>query len=125
MSAPDYHGIKPVTDDDKKMAKKHLDLTHDLIEQKKDLLEDKIDDHKKALINRVKEGNTKSASYNRGHIKNHEKDLDDANDDEDEIRRSLNTLGSLKTHSRRTYNDVRKGTVKLMYRKTNSNVSSK
>lgn len=117
MSAPDYHGIKPVTEDDKKMAEKHLKLTRKLIDDKKYLLQDKIDDHKKALVNRLKENDKRSANYNKSHIDNHVKDLDDADDDEDKIRRSLSTLGKLKTHSRRTYNDVRNSKVNLMYRK--------
>jgi hypothetical protein len=124
MSAPDYHGVKPVTDDDKDMAEKHLKLTRKLIDDKKELLQDKIDDHKKALIDRVKEGNKRSANYNKSHIQGHEKDLDDADDDEDKIRTSLKTLGTLKTHSRKTYNDVRNSAVKLMYRKAHPDGSS-
>ena len=117
MSAPDYHGVKPVTDDDKKMAAKHLKLSQKLNENKQELLEDKVDDHKKALVKAVKDGDKRSANYNKSHMASHEGDLDDVHDDEDKIRKSLKTLGTLKTHSRRTYNDVRNSAVKLMYRK--------
>jgi len=121
MSAPSYHGPTPVTDDDKKMAAKHLKLTQKLNEDKEELLEDKVDDHKKALVKAVKDGDKRSANYNKSHLTSHEGDLDDVHDDEDKIRNSLKTLGTLKTHSRRTYNDVRNSAVKLMYRKANSN----
>lgn len=115
--AADYHGIKPVTEDDKKMAAKHLKATRNILNQKEDLLKSKIDDHKKALVQRIKVGDTKSANYNRGHIKGHVADLDDVDHEQHKIHNSLKTLSTLRTHSRKTYNDVRNMKVKLMYKK--------
>ena len=117
MSA-DYHGIKPVTDTDKKMAKDHLKATKDMLEDKADLLEDKVDDHKKALKDAIKAGNKKSASYNRAHMTAHVHDMNDTQKDEAKIHRSISTLSKLHTHSRKTYNDVRKASVGLMYSKS-------
>ncbi len=115
MSTPDYHGIKPVTDDDKKMAEKHLKMTQKLTEDKQELLSDKIEDHRDALKRALKDKNQKSANYNKSHLVNHEHEREDAANDENEIHRSLHTLKHLHTHSRKTYNDVRKAKVNLMY----------
>jgi hypothetical protein len=113
----DYHGIKPVTEDDKDLAAKHLKKTLKFREDEEDLNQDKIDDHKKRLVKAVKEGNKRSANYNKSHIENHQNDLDDVDAEQDKLQQSLKTLGTLRTHSRKTYNDVRNSTVKLMYRK--------
>lgn len=102
----DYHGPTPVTDEDKKMAKKHLDQTEDNIESQQDLLEDKIDDHKKALKKAIKNKNKKSADYNRKHLEDHEDDLREVNNEHSENRRSHRTL-----------NDLRKAKVKVMAKK--------
>jgi hypothetical protein len=118
MSSSDYHGVKPVTDDDKKMAKVHLKASEKILDAKKDLLEDKIDDHKKALKERMKSGDDRSASYNRSHLVNHEHDMDEVDADHDKIQKSLATLASLRTHKRAVYNDVRKAKVGLIYRKS-------
>jgi hypothetical protein len=113
-----YHGVKPVTEDDRKMASKHLKLTKKLAEDRVDLLSDKIEDHRKALKKALKDKDKESANYNRSHMASHEHERDDAYGDEKEINRSLQTLGSMHTHSRKTYNDVRKAKVKLMYIKS-------
>jgi hypothetical protein len=118
MRVPSYHGPTPVTDSDKKMAKIHLKLSEDLVDKKHDLLEDKIDDHKKALKDALKAGNKKSANYNKAHMTAHTHDLTDVEKDEAKIHKSLDTLGKLHTHSRKTYNDVRKASVKMMYSKS-------
>lgn len=117
MSGASYHGIKPVTDDDKDMAEKHLKATQKLKEKSHDLVEDKIDDHRKALKKAMKDGEKRSANYNRSHMVNHEHELDDIDKEQKKLHNSLSTLGSLRTHSRRTYNQVRQTKVKLMYRK--------
>lgn len=114
----DYHGVKPVTDDDKDMAEKHLKATRKMAEEKSELLQDKIDDHKKALMQATKDGNKRSMNYNKAHLNGHQSDLDDVDAEQNKIGRSLKTLGSLRTHSRKTYNDVRNAKVKLMYRKS-------
>ena len=75
----DYHGLRPQTKDDAKIAKKHLKDTQDL-------LEDKIDDHDKAAEDNP---NPKSAAYHRSHAQNHKKDLK-------EVNTSLKTLKNIK-----------------------------
>lgn len=112
-----YHGIKPVTDEDKDMAKKHLKKTLKLKEKAQELNKEKIEDHREALKDRMREGNKASVRYNQGHIDGHEKDLDDVDKEQKKLHQSLKTLGMLHTHSRRTYNQVRNAKVKLMYRK--------
>jgi predicted Zn-dependent protease len=97
-----YHGPTPVTDDDKKMAKKHLKETQDVVE-------DKIDDHKKALKEAIKSRNQKSADYNRAHLVGHEKE-------NDKIEKSLDTLKHLDPDDN-TYDDVRKKKVAIMNKK--------
>lgn len=74
----DYHGPKPVTKSDKKMAKAHLKET-------KALLNEKIADHRRAM---AKTSNTKSKSYNQGHVKGHVQDLK-------KVNKSLKTLSKL------------------------------
>jgi hypothetical protein len=120
MSSNDYNGVKPTTDSDKEMAEDHLKRTKKIIEDKQDLEEDKIDDHKKALKDALKARDKRSANYNRSHIEKHEHDIDDDYNDKKQIDRSLSTLSTLHTHSRKTYNDVRKAKVKLMYIKSGS-----
>ena len=118
-----YHGVKPVTDDDKDMAEKHLKKTLKLKEKAQDLNREKIEDHREALKDAVKDGDKRSANYNRSHLEGHEKDLDDIDKEQHKIHQSLSTLGTLRTHSRRTYNDVRKAKVQLMYRKANAGMA--
>lgn len=113
----DYHGVKPVTEDDRDMAAKHLKKTLKLREQERELDAEKTEDHREAVKKALKEGNKRSANYNKSHMINHEKDLDDIDQEQDKLHKSLKTLGQLRTHSRRTYNDVRNAKVKLMYRK--------
>jgi hypothetical protein len=120
----DYHGKTPVTEDDKKLAAKHLKKTLKFREDEEELNQEKIDDHKKRLIKAVKEGDKRSANYNKSHIDNHQKDLDDVDAEQDKLHSSLSTLKTLRTHSRKTYNDVRNSTVKLMYRKAHPDGSS-
>lgn len=74
----DYHGPKPVTADDFKMAKKHLKATYKLNKQK-------IKDHKKAL--KDSEG-SKSADYNHSHLQGHQTD-------NAKIQQSMSTLENL------------------------------
>jgi hypothetical protein len=73
----DYHGPKPVTKSDKKMAKAHLKET-------KALLNDKIKDHKKAM----QTSNAKSKAYNKTHLTGHQADLR-------KVNKSLSTLSKL------------------------------
>lgn len=73
----DYHGPKPVTKTDKKMAKAHLKET-------KTLLSSKIKDHQRAM----KTSNTKSKAYNRSHLTAHQADVR-------KVNKSLNTLSKL------------------------------
>lgn len=113
-----YHGLKPVTDEDKEMAAKHLKATLKVKEKAAELNKEKIEDHREALKQRIKDGNKQSANYNKGHIEGHEKDLDNIDKEQDKLHQSLKTLGTLRTHSRKTYNDVRNAKVKLMYRKS-------
>ena len=112
-----YHGVKPVTDDDKDMAANHLKQTLKAKADVKDMVQDKIDDHKKALTKALKDGNKRSANYNRSHMEHHKDEVDDIDKEQDKLHKSVQTLSSLRTHSRRTYNQVRNAKVKLMYRK--------
>lgn len=73
--AKDYHGPKPVTSTDKKMAADHLNAT-------RRLLLSKITDHQKAKAATL---NPKSKAYNQSHLASHQKDLQ-------EVNSSLNTL---------------------------------
>ena len=113
-----YHGVKPVTDDDKDMAEDHLKQTLKAKADVRDMVQDKIDDHKKALAKAMKDGNKRSANYNRSHMTNHQAEVDDIDKEQNKLHKSLKTLGTLRTHSRRTYNDVRNAKVRLMYRKS-------
>lgn len=113
-----YHGVKPVTDDDKKMAQKHLKDTLDAKADIKDMVNDKIDDHREALKQAMKDGNKRSANYNKSHLTNHEAEVDEIDKEQTKLHGSLKTLGTLRTHSRKTYNDVRNAKVKLLYRKS-------
>lgn len=72
-----YHGPLPVTPSDKKMAKKHLDST-------KQLLQSKISDHQQA---KQATSNPKSIAYNSSHLRSHQQDLQGVN-------KSLQTLSS-------------------------------
>jgi hypothetical protein len=72
-----YHGPKPVTKSDKKMAKTHLKET-------KALLNSKMSDHRRAM----KTSNTKSKAYNKSHLTGHQADLK-------KVNKSLNTLSKL------------------------------
>lgn len=74
----DYHGPKPVTKSDKKMAKTHLKVT-------KKLVKAKIKDHQQAI---QKTSNPKSKAYNQGHISGHQTELN-------QINRSLKTVSKL------------------------------
>jgi hypothetical protein len=74
----DYHGPKPVTKSDKKMAKAHLKET-------KVLLKEKISDHDKAMKST---SNPKSKAYNRTHKTDHQADLR-------KVEKSLKTLSKL------------------------------
>ena len=76
MSLP-YHGPKPVTKADKKMAKAHLKET-------KALLNSKISDHRQAM----KTSNTKSKSYNKSHLTAHQSDLK-------KVNKSIKTVSKL------------------------------
>lgn len=66
--AVDYHGPLPVTTQDKKMAKKHLTAS-------KQLLQSKISDHESAKEDAQEGGNEASESYNDSHLVSHKKDL--------------------------------------------------
>lgn len=77
--AKDYHGLKPVTPSDMKMAFNHLSTT-------KKLTQSKITDHQQAV---AATSNSQSKSYNRGHVVSHKKDLAS-------IDRSLQTLNQMK-----------------------------
>jgi hypothetical protein len=77
-----YHGIQPPSTTDKKMAKKHLKNTEDL-------LEDKIDDHESAKEDAQESGNKASVKYNDSHLQGHKKDLQ-------KVETSLDTLKKLK-----------------------------
>lgn len=61
----DYHGPKPVTKSDVKLAKKHLKVTMAL--EKK-----KISEHQTAA---KRTSNPRSKSYNQAHVKAHQKDV--------------------------------------------------
>ena len=115
--ASDYHGVKPVTEDDKELAEKHLKETQKLREKQHDLVQDKIDDHRKALKKRVKDGEKRSAAYNKSHMEKHQDELDDIDHEQDKLHKSLQTLSQLRTHSRKTYNAVQNARVQLKYRK--------
>jgi hypothetical protein len=78
----DYHGVRPVTKDDQKIAKKHLKKTEDLVDEK-------IDDHENAKEDAQEAGNTQSAAYHDSHMKNHQKEKSD-------IEKSLKTLKNSK-----------------------------
>lgn len=79
--ASDYHGIKPVTPSDMKMAKNHLTSTRSLNNKK-------IVDHSNAIKQAAKMGNKMSVRYNIAHKQGH------INDNK-KIARSLNTLKNL------------------------------
>lgn len=116
MSLP-YHGKLPPTEEDQDMAEKHLKKTLKTKADLKELNQDKIEDHRKALAKAIKNGDRRSANYNKGHLEGHESDNDDIDKEQDKLNTSLKTLSTLRTHSRKTYNDVRNAKVKLMYRK--------
>lgn len=78
MGYNNYHGPKPVTKSDKKMASAHLKET-------KALLKEKIQDHQKAMKST---SNPKSKSYNRTHKVDHQADLR-------KVEKSLKTLSKL------------------------------
>ena len=81
-----YHGVKPPTTDDAKMAMSHLVKTIALDKSK-------IAEHQVAKKKAQSVGNKKSVNYNQSHIDNHQ-------DDVDERQQSVKTLkgirGSLK-----------------------------
>lgn len=74
----DYHGPKPVTKSDVKLAKKHLKARQKLA--KKSIVEHTSEKQKTNVA--------KSKSYNQGHITGHRKELK-------QIKRSLNTISKL------------------------------
>jgi len=77
-----YHGKKPPTKEDAKMAMSHLDRTEDLNESK-------IQEHLKALKKAKDKGHKKSQEYNKAHIDKHE-------DDNDEVKQSKKTLRAIR-----------------------------
>lgn len=63
------------------MSKKHLKETMKVEEDQKKLNESKIKDHAKAVKKALKRGDSKSVTYNRQHIRGHQKDLKQVNKD--------------------------------------------
>jgi ABC-type nickel/cobalt efflux system permease component RcnA len=68
MSTKNYHGVKPPTKEDARLAKSHLDRTMDLEKQK-------VKEHETQKTKAKKAGNKQSVKYNESHIKNHKKDI--------------------------------------------------
>lgn len=112
MSGKSYHGPTPVTSSDKEMAGDHLERTEDLLEERHELLMDKIKDHAKAMEKAKKDGNKRSFNYNKVHKVGHEDEDDDVDKEKAKIQKSKATLSKLKT-----YNDVRKSKVAMMQQK--------
>jgi hypothetical protein len=74
-----YHGIKPVTDSDKVLAGKHLNMTKKVVNKK-------IQDHRVAMNNATVPA---SKAYNRSHLLKHAAEVKSINN-------SLKTLSKIK-----------------------------
>lgn len=77
-----YHGIKPPTTDDARMAMSHLVRTIGLDKTK-------VKEHQKQMKKSVKAGNKASKDYNKSHIDNHKDDIK-------ERQQSVKTLKGLR-----------------------------
>lgn len=87
-----YHGVKPPTKEDAKLARSHLDRTMALEEQK-------VKEHEKQKNKAKQAGHKQSVKYNEAHIKNHKKDIEERKDSKktiDQIWSKLETLRAAK-----------------------------
>lgn len=89
----DYHGTKPVTKSDAKIAKKHLKATIKLRKQEVKLMDSKIADHRRAASTT---SNPRSKAYHRSHTQPHVAERARAKSDIRSRRQSLRTLSKLK-----------------------------
>lgn len=85
-----YHGTKPPTRDDARLAKSHLNRTIALEKSKVKEHEDQKKLSKKA-------GNKKSEKYNDSHLKEHKKDIAKREDSKRTINQIWNKLETLRS----------------------------
>lgn len=85
-----YHGVKPPTKEDAKLATSHLDRTMKLEKTK-------IKEHQKQKSVAQKSGNNRSVKYNESHIKDHKSDLKERSESKKTIQKIWEKLESLRS----------------------------
>lgn len=85
-----YHGIKPPTKEDARMAKSHLDRTMSLEKVK-------VKEHEKQKKIAKKAGHSASVKYNDSHIKSHNKDIEERTESKKTINQIWDKLESLRS----------------------------
>lgn len=85
-----YHGIKPPTKEDARMAESHLDRTMALEKTK-------VKEHEKQKKIAKKQGHKASVKYNESHIKSHKKDIEERTESKKTISQIWDKLESLRS----------------------------
>lgn len=89
MNTKNYHGVKPPTKEDARLARSHLDRTMSL--EKK-----KVQEHEVQKGKAIKAGHKPSVKYNESHIKKHKEDIAERQQSKKTISQIWNKLESLK-----------------------------
>jgi hypothetical protein len=89
MTTKNYHGVKPPTKEDARLARSHLDRTMDLEKQK-------VKEHEVQKAKAKKVGHKQSVQYNESHIKKHKEDIAERQQSKKTINSIWDKLESLR-----------------------------